>query len=145
MYAVTRQMQWPDGLRLVEIAIGGFGCAGPGMLGDVLYEGPDPREAASVAIRERKAWEAEDPTEEGEEPVAIGFGSALCYAQPDESDEAVEEWAEERHLRAPKCDECGDILGKDKYRVEDLDGTYCSEYCANKALSRDMEVGDDEP
>lgn len=114
-YFVSRQLQWPDGERLVEIAEGGRDYSGPDML-STKYPGEgreydDPREAVRVGLEILAAWRADQPETEGD-PIAIGYGNTLGMGLPitASEEEQVRAWAEEEYQSLRKCAECGDIL-----------------------------------
>ena len=54
--------------------------------------------------------------------------------EPD-SEEQLKEWAQKTYDSLKKCDQCGEVLGKEVWHVtDDPDlGDFCSEYCADKA------------
>lgn len=134
---ISRQVNWPDGTHMVEVAQGGLDYANPGMLVPQfksLGEGQeysDPREAVDAAIQIRDAWKRRLPDEE----IEIGMGHTFGFTMPfdGDTDQHLRERAEKLYENLPKCAECCAILGKTKYGSVEL-GEYdcCSEYCAEK-------------
>ena len=136
-YFVSRQMYWPDGTLVVEIACGGLHYANPNMLVPKwrsLGEGKefeDPREAVMAATRVLRAWH-----ELGENDATIAYGDTGGFTMPFESStiEAAEEWADRLYEKLPKCAECMELLGKETYRHDfSDDDKFCSERCAEKS------------
>lgn len=93
-YFVSRQMYWPFGDKVIEIAEGGVDYANPDMLVvgfPELGEGveyDDPREALEAAFRIRDAWPGS----------RIEVGCTHGYTMPFEehpSDEELREWAKD--------------------------------------------------
>jgi len=138
-FFVSRQRYYgvdEDEGTVVEIAYGGLDYANPDMLGTKwphLGEGKefsDPREAVEAAIRVCDAWRVSG---ESNAKVAMGAtGGNTIPFEPKEYDEARAR-AEELYEKLPKCDQCGEVLGKQTYS-HDLDdqGKFCSEHCADK-------------
>lgn len=135
-FFVSRQINWPDGISMVEIAQGGLDYANPGMLVPKfkeLGEGneyTDPREAVEAAILIRDAWK-----QGSEDDVEIGMGHTFGHSMPfdGDSDENLRARAEKLWEKLPKCAECGGLMGKEKYGDPHM-GEYdcCSEHCAEK-------------
>lgn len=78
---VTRQLQWPDGKRVVEVSIGGIDYTNPDALVPK-YEGEfveyyDPIEAVETAIRICRKWR-----EDGHKDAKVGFGSTGGFTAP---------------------------------------------------------------
>ena len=136
MWTVTRQRQWPDGKLVVEISSGNINYTNPGALvakyrGE-MEEYTDPREAVAAAIGIANAWQADCP----KETILIDHGATGGMTMPFDGQPLTEEtfkdlrdWAEETWLKLDKCDQCGEILGDERYGEE---GEYncCSTYCA---------------
>ena len=137
MYTVTRQIQWPDGGHLVEISAGGFDYTNPDALLEQfasLGEGEtflSPVKAVEAAIKVCEAWRAV-----GCDEAQIGHGATGGMTMPFDpcTYEEARAWAAEREASLPRCDGCGELLGKDRYRVQELhDEVFCREYCAEQA------------
>jgi len=137
---VSRQISWPDGFRYVEIETGGPDMASPGELAGRLGgegEYTDPREAVEAAIALWETWQAVEPYS----AIGISLGTTLggvCVHDPDMQPDldALRAWAEERYEDMPKCDRCGDPLGKETWTLPDYDYAderFCSENCADLA------------
>jgi hypothetical protein len=139
-YFVSRQSYWgvdPEDQNVVEIAHGGLDYANPDMLVSK-YEGEgqeyeDPREALTAALAIAEAWKKDQP----EIIINIAHGFTGGNTMPFEPDkvEDLKAWAEKAWQALPMCDQCGKVLGKERYHlVEDPDiGEYCSEYCCERA------------
>ncbi len=155
---VSRQMYWPDGEQVVEVAGGGLDYANPDMLVSgwpELGEGKeyeDPREALKAAILIRDAWitnlidrgklvlsNAEDE-DDGRPRVetghTMGFTMPFC-SYP--ADEELAEWAEKRYIELVKCATCSAILTESYAQhpmySEDDDPKFCPDdnrYCIEK-------------
>lgn len=136
MYAVTRQMYWPDGDEIVEIADGGLDYTNPDALvatypGE-MQEYQDPCEALDAAIEIARRWRAD-----GGNPK-IAAGHTLGFTMPFEpsTEPELREWCKRARETMPKCARCGDILPDAAYENEDSQYTedkFCSEYCAEEA------------
>lgn len=138
LYFVSRQCYWPDGTKVVEIAAGGSDFANADMyvpkyrqLGEG-QEYTDPREAANAAIEVLRAWR-----KDGEKKAKVAYGATGGFTMPFEpcTIKEVQKWAEGAYERCPKCAQCGEPLGKVKYRSADSyhdDEEFCSEYCCEK-------------
>lgn len=141
-FFVSRQCEYPDGDNVVEIATGGLDYANPGMLGPrwaSLGEGQeftDPREAVEAAINVRDQWQ-KLLQHNGELPdIDISFGSTggFTLPLPRMSDDELKEKADKLYEKLPKCDECGELLGKETYTHDYAmnDEKFCRTYCAEK-------------
>jgi len=142
-YFVSRQNRWIDGEHVVEIAAGGLDHSGADMLQAYwgnLGEGAeydDPREAITVAIAIRDAWNealAETCTEERCR-IEAGYNLDMIAANEEPTDANLHEWAREEWEAEPKCDRCGEPGDLDWRLVYfDFDGEdgprFCSEHCA---------------
>lgn len=143
-YFVSRQMVWPDGTPVVEIA-GCLDMAGPDMLVENFKsegegrEFDDPREAVAAAIRIRDLWWAagKDRSLKDWEKIELRLQRSFVIQEVDElDDEALLAWAEKRFENIKKCAECGDPIYKGGYYPDGCfgDEAYlcCREYCAEK-------------
>jgi hypothetical protein len=145
-YFVSRQCYWPEGDLMVEIAVGGLDYANPDQMVDrfsSLGEGcefDDPREAVESAVDVLNAWRKLSPSEE----INIGYGFTGGNTLPFEPStiEECQAWAEERYEKLPKCDECGELIGKEEFTT-DFGGSFCREYCADKNYAREVEHDND--
>ena len=135
MYYVSRQLQWPDGMMYVEIAVGGLDYSSPGMLAnDLGGEGDysDPREAANAAWELAKIWQEKEPEEE----IHLAYGYNMDMFVIPEEDTVTERaeldaWAETEYNSLPKCNRCGETFDGQGYILYDWDEfVYCSETCA---------------
>lgn len=134
-FYVSRQLQWPEGEKVVEIVQGGRDYANPGHLTIMfprLGEGEeftDPREACEAAIAIRDMWKGLDS-----DPIHISFGCTLGFTAPLDryEDQVLREKAEALYQTLPKCGQCGDIVGKDKYHHQFSSEDFCSSQCAEK-------------
>lgn len=142
MWFVSRQSYWgvePEDQYCVEIAAGGMDNANPDML-VAKYEGEgeeyaDPREAVEAALKVRDAWKANRPGD----VINVAHGDTCGMTLPFEgdTDEALKQWAEKKYESLPKCDECGEIIGKDSHKLwEYPDFEFCREYCAERWYER---------
>ena len=132
-YHVSRQIQWPDGDKVVEIAIGGLDHAGPDMLvaknsgeGETYL---DPREAVKIALDIKQEWEHDI-----DEPVRIDYGHADLVTLTDDCDAmTLKLWADKEYLSLDHCERCGEIVDKhgECYTLPDEigEGFCCSQYC----------------
>ena len=141
MYTVTRQIQWPDGGHLVEISAGGFDYTNPDALVSKfarLGEGQtfiSPVQAVEAAIEVCEAWRAV-----GCDDAQIGHGATGGMTMPFDACtyEEARAWAVEREASLPKCSRCGELLGRERYTIPELDDqTFCREYCAEQAYQDD--------
>lgn len=134
---VSRQKYWgveeEDG-TVVECAIGGSDYANPDMLvakWPSLGEGKEfnnPIEAVEAAIEICNEWRRTDPNAK----VALGHtgGNTLPF-DAEETYDRVQARAQKMYDKMPKCEHCGDILGKVKYGYEYGEYDCCSEQCAD--------------
>ena len=95
MYAVTRQIQHPDGTHIVEVSAGSFDYVNPDMMVEK-YEGEgktfnDPREAVRTAIDIRNAWQRDAGVK-----IEIGYGNTLGMTMPFDASDPVSmlDWAD---------------------------------------------------
>lgn len=134
MYFVSRQCYWgvdPDDQNVVEIASGGLDYANPDMLvAKYAGEGSEyanPVEALEAALEIAKQWKQDKP----ELKINIAHGFTGGYTMPFEpdSEEQLKEWAQKAYDSLKKCDQCGEILGKETCHItEEPDlGDFCSE------------------
>lgn len=157
-WTVTRQTQWPDGTKIVEISRGGIDYTNPDALVQK-YPGEletfaDPREAVTTALAIAKAWQAD-----AGRSIAIGHGGTGGMTMPFEGDvivtktaargiRALRKWAQDSYDAAPKCDNCPNPLPEPEGRnggpwrlIEDPDQrSFCSENCADQALEADQQA-----
>lgn len=133
-WVVTRQCYWPDGRNVVEIAFGGLDYANADALCSK-YQGEfqefsNPREAAETAIAICKAWRMD-----GQKNAKVAVGSTGGYTMPFDpiTFKEVLEWADKEYESLPKCAQCGDLMGEEKFGNHEY-GEYecCSEHCAEK-------------
>lgn len=142
MWTVTRQLQYPDGDKVVEISYGGIDYTNPDALA-AKYPGEfreftDPREAAETAIAIAMAWQSDT-----DEEILIAHGATGGMTMPFSGNELTDEtftdlrqWAEKEWEELPKCDWCGEPLPDERsqYTLIDYpDEHYCSENCADRA------------
>ena len=147
MKTVTRQHQWPEGDYVVEVSSGGIDYCNPDALCK-RYKGEfeefhDPREAIKVAINIAKEWQKDRTSKR----IKIGTGATLGYSMPFDGENVklndgdwneplfsiLIENAEKEYADMDKCEQCGELLGKERYGNHEV-GEYdcCSEYCAEK-------------
>ncbi|GEM_PF-1592464 len=134
-WTVTRQIQWPDGTPMVEISDGDLDYTNPDALG-AQYPGEfqtydDPEEAVEAALQILDYWQGAGQTD-----AQLGIGATGGMTMPFEpiSPEQAREWAAKRREGLPKCDRCGEILGKERYSHPEIpDQVFCREYCAESA------------
>lgn len=140
MWCVTRQHQWPDGDFVVEISSGGIDYTNPGALckkySGEFEEFNNPQEAVEAGIRIAQQWKKDSPDKD----ILIGSGCTAGMTMPfDGLPLTIETYnllrhnAKECYDELEKCDECGELLGKERYGMSDI-GEYncCSAYCAEK-------------
>lgn len=146
-YFVSRQIYWPDGTKMVEVAVGGQDFANAGMLVPKyrsLGEGQefeDPREAVVSAIQIYAAWSKTT------DDVEIGKGCTMGFTMPFDGAtiESLRLWAEEEYSKLPKCAHCAGVLGREKYGSHELhEFDCCSEHCATAYYFYDHDVVDAE-
>lgn len=138
-YCVTKQIQYPDGDRVVEISIGTFDYVNPGCLSDGTKECETATEAVEYAIELAQQWQTEC-----DEEVFIGKGYTNGCCMPfdpwelcEENYAELREWAIKRDDALPKCDQCGDIIDRE-WKHYDYEHRFCSEYCL-EAFLEEME------
>lgn len=138
-FTVTRQKRWGEEHPTVEITQGGIDYTGPDALSQK-YIGEfetftNMTEAVETAISIAKAWQADS-----DEEIHIGCGFTHGTSMPLDCEPANEDTyntliagAKEFDENLPKCAQCGDFLGKNKYGNADT-GEYdcCSEHCAEQ-------------
>jgi len=147
MFYVSRQKYYYSGINAVEIANGGQDLAGADMLvPKYLGEGQeyvDPREAVEAAINICRAWR-----KDGTHNATLVMGSTLGMGIELEpiTFEDAEKAAEKLYTNLPKCDQCGAVLGKEKYRhIYDCDDQlFCSEQCAEANYQDAMDDCEDD-
>lgn len=100
---VSRQVYWPDGDMIVEVAQGGSDYANADMLVPI-YDGEGEEynsalEAVEAAIMTRDAWR-KDYKGHGDEPIEIGvgftMGMSLPFSPTDKTDDELRAWGQER-------------------------------------------------
>jgi len=145
-YFVSRQVYWPEGQHVVEIAPG-FDHASPGQL--VAHykaqgegqEFDDPIEAAEAAILVRRAWQ-----KDSRKRIGLTFGDADIGWDAHTQKELLA-WADKMHEKVPKCDQCGEVLGSkrgDQWQHHDFpDETFCSERCVEKMLEESAKLNEE--
>lgn len=141
---VSRQMYWPDGDKVVEIAFGGREYANPDKLSDNRTfrrlgsgsEYEDPREAVKAAIRVRDEWAKDTEGVRIETGFTHGFTLPFdeCPSDAELIASAHKEWAWiQEHVE--RCAECGDPIWSDTdwWYIQDLgvDVKFCSEACVD--------------
>lgn len=143
MYTVTRQIQWPEGRRVVEVSQGGLDCTNPDALSPKypgeFREYDDPREAVEAAIAICEAWRRD-----GAPDAEVGFGATGGMTMPFDptSYQEARAWASRVAEQLPRCDRCGRLLPARPYHYQGIDDEqYCSEWCAEFA-NEDREVQD---
>jgi len=145
-YFVSRQKYWgvePEDSHTVEIASGGQDYANPDMLvpkfvGEGI-EYVNPVEAVEAALIIAEQWKQILPAGTVIN-VAHGFTAGGTLPFEGDTPEQLREWAQKVSEKLPKCTQCGEILGKEKYYLtEDPDlGEFCSDYCAEKYQSENF-------
>ena len=123
-YFTSRQLQWPTGANVVEIAARGLNHSGPDMLYvafEALGEGietSDPREALEAAIAIRDAWN-EQLNKDGLPlcHIEAGYNLDIITSAEEPTDEELREWARAEWEAAP--------IGKE-------DARFCSAGCAEQ-------------
>ena len=142
-FTVTRQSQWSTGDQVVEVSQGDINYSNPDMLcrkykgeGET-FEGM--HDAVLTAIKIVKSWKKDEPTKK----ILIAIGNTGGDTMPFEGEKltkklekALIEKAIKFDEELPKCDQCGAILGKERWKPLDYDDCQCcSEYCADKLWS----------
>jgi hypothetical protein len=133
-YFVSRQACYYSHDLTVEVAAGGLDYAGPDMLVS-RYPGEgkefnDPQEAVETAIEICRAWR-----KDGEKRAKVACGSTGGMGIEIEPDTfpGARAWAKKVYAALPKCDGCGDLMGKEKFQADDWSGSeFCSERCAER-------------
>jgi hypothetical protein len=149
-YTVSRQLQWPDGIHIVEVSVGGIDYTKPDAYSPVypgeLEEFGLAVEAVKAALLIQKMWQDYEPDLE----IEIGHGNTGGMTMPfsASSPEEMMKWAEERDSKLPCCDQCGDrIPGKPVVLWAEPGLTFCREYCAEEywsdSYSEEEEESDD--
>lgn len=161
-YFVSAQRNTYNGVVYIEISChngdgpySALDYSNPGMLVGILpdenYEGIDPREAVSTAIRARDAWRKKYPNEEEAIEIYAGCtGGSTCFFDETEelkTDDELAAWATERWEKLPRCDapDCTEPLPGEYYYVEyDEEGQRCcSEICCDRLSEwQHKEMGD---
>jgi len=137
-YAVTRQMYWPDGERVVEVAIGGIDYTNPDALCEE-YEGEfeefiDPREAVAVAEDICRKWRKDSHKRIS---VAVGYTGGFTMPFEPITFKDAEQWAQGIWEELEKCSYCGEILPEEYYIEDGIDEEgfrFCSEHCLYRAI-----------
>lgn len=146
-YTVTRQLQWPDGDRVVEVSVGSFDYCNPGSLASN-YKGENEEyelatEAVNAALSIQEQWQKDLPGEE----IGIAYGNTGGMTMPFSpcDKEEVLKWAEQRDADLPCCDHCGKkITGRSWISVDYQDFEFCSEYCVVEWLYEQNKEEEDE-
>lgn len=137
-HTVTRQLQWPDGLPVVEVSQGGIDYTNPDAL-SAHYAGEfqtydDPVEAAQIAIAICKQWR-----KDGTPRARVAHGATGGMTMPFEpcSFKELMAWADKLKESLPGCARCGAVLGQAPYiRIHGDEGDmFCSEYCAEMDIA----------
>lgn len=140
LWTVTRQRYWIDGRSVVEIAEGGIDYTNPDAL-CAKYDGEfctytDPREAVETAISILRSWRAD-----GERKAMLAIGSTGGCTMPFENCSMADArtWAKQTYAELPRCPECGDLMGNERwspcdFHVDD-DEQCCSERCCEKRFA----------
>ncbi|MFQ6027694.1 MAG: hypothetical protein ACE5Q6_09400 [Dehalococcoidia bacterium] len=141
MYTVTRQLQWPDGLEVVEVSEGDINYVNPDMLGPK-YPGEgetyaNPKDAAAAAIEICRKWR-----QDGHQRARVAYGATLGMTMPFSpcTFQELRQWAEWRYQQLvdslPGCDSCGETIWDPDncWYVPELYGEkFCSQKCAEEA------------
>lgn len=139
MYTVTRQIQFPEGAKVVEVSQGGLDYANPDMLqpgyskeGETFHS---PVEAAMAAIEICRAWR-----KDGHKEAKVGYGATLGFTMPFSpcTFQELREWAVDRFEKLleqlPQCDHCGDpIWDAQIWSIPGEPEQFCSQKCAEDA------------
>lgn len=147
-FTVTRQSRWVDGLQVVEINQGGLDYANADMLTPTfrnLGEGETfsgMKEAVEAGIAIANKWQ-----ETAQNPIYIAIGNTHGMGLTLDEQEVTKDTCEDLLKRAeeydenlPKCDHCGEILGKDTFTLIDFDDMkFCSEFCAEECYRQNQE------
>jgi hypothetical protein len=148
LYFVSRQAYWgvePEDAYIVEVAIGGCDYANADMLTcrwPSLGEGREfsnPIEAVDAAIEICNAWR-----KDGCITAHVGYGATGGGTMPFDplSYDNARTLAQAAYDKLPKCDQCGELLGKETFTHPWAmnDEKYCREYCAEKAYAAEVEA-----
>jgi hypothetical protein len=152
LFTVTRQSQWPEGTLIVEISQGSLDYANPGMLcvkyrnlgeGDTFTGMTD---AVEAGIKIARQW-AKDARTHIQIAVGCTGGNTLPFEGQRISAKVERELrakAKDFDAKLPKCENCGEILGEQRYG-DGYSGEYdcCSQYCAEQryyAIEEEEEV-----
>lgn len=135
-FCVSRQLRWPDGLRIVEITEGGGDYMNPDALAGHCHEHETCSEAVEAAIDDADKWARERPKDKIY--LAIGYTHGMTAAL-DEMPRGAATYAMLRKIAKrhdatiPRCAECGEYLSDEKYGDPSA-GEFdcCSERCAEK-------------
>jgi len=143
MYTITRQIQWPDGNKVVEISKGGLDYTNPDALVPA-YDGEfeefsNPIEAVETAIEICRQWR-----KNGGKGAMLGIGATLGMTLPFDTcsfKDAIA-WAKEKIETLKTCPHCNEIMEgssefwhagefteNDFYPYDD-GPEYCSKSCA---------------
>ena len=144
-YCVTKQVQYPDGDRVVEISGGTFDYVNPDCLSDGIKECQTATEAVEYAIELAQKWQTEC-----NEEVFIGKGYTGGNTMPFDPWELCEytylkfrAWARERDEDLLRCDHCGDAVNKKHILHDYPDFVFCQEYCAEEFLVEQEELNEE--
>lgn len=150
MYTVTRQIQWPEGLPIVEVSCGGLDYCNPdalvGKYSGEFEEFKNPIEAVDAAISICRQWR-----KDGESKATVGIGATGGFTMPFDSCsfKNAARWAVKELETLEKCPYCNSILDnpEEYYNagffteaafIPYEDGLkYCSGYCAEKSSERE--------
>ncbi len=108
-YTVTRQLQWPEGIPVIEISAGGLDYTNPDAL-SAKYPGEfetydDPVEAVEAAISICRAWR-----KDGKKEAKVGYGATGGMTLPFEpcTFQEARQWAKRRQEILFKLQEAKD-------------------------------------
>jgi hypothetical protein len=155
-YYVSRQLYWPDGDPVVEIAAGGLDYANPDMLCTRFAgEGEtytDPRDALAAAISIRDEWQAHERRRKesriNPDDIRIEHGFTAGFTMPfmsHDEDAELLAWAEKEAESLPRCDRCGEIIEGNPIRIwgDLLEERFCADYCAEQRYMELCEFEED--
>lgn len=150
-YVVTRQLQYPDGNHVVEISSGGIDYTNPDALA-AKYTGEfeefaDPREAVDVGWQIAAAWQRNLRANGDDNEVMIAMGCTGGDTMPFDGEPLLfanflqmRKSARIKWEKLPKCDQCGELLGKERFGSwEHNEFNCCSEYCAERYYHLDFD------
>ena len=156
-YNVNRILDYYTSEFSVEVVCG-IDSGNPGRLGIRFRdegEGEnytDPRCAAIAAVRIQRAWfksqgkvvETRGALTQGPvHPIGLVHNGRFAGEMGVPGEEcSVRElfmWARKEWLGLPKCARCGELVGRDEFRVIDWDEIFCSEYCAEETWNKNQE------